>query len=151
VTIEDVVWPVMLPVAIGAAIFALVALFWYVARRYPNAPKRVPTGVRIDGRPRRLGSRRWLWLAPGALLVVMTILGVTVVRHPPTEDTRTTIALAFIIVAELAWFVAWTTDRQIELARGMTFRIPPSRTLRVLLPILATLAITLALAIHPAS
>ena len=107
--------------------------------------------MRIDGRPRRLGSRRWLWLAPGALLVVMSVLGVTVIRKPPTEDTRTTIALVFFIVAELAWFVAWTTDRQIELARGMTFRIPPSRTLRVLAPILATVAVTLALAVHPAS
>ena len=150
-TIEDVVGPVLLPVAIGAAIFALVALFWHVARRYPNAPKRVPTGVRLDGRPRRLGSRRWLWFAPSALLVVMTILGAAMIRKPPAEDVRTTIALVFFIVAEVAWFVAWTTDRQIELARGMTFRIPPSRTLRVLAPILATVAVTLALAIHPAS
>lgn len=150
-TIEDVVGPVMLPVAIGAAIVALIALFWYVARRYPNAPKRVPTGLRLDGRPRRLGSRRWLWCAPGVLLVVTAITGAAIVRTPPTEDTRTTIALVFLIIAEVAWFVAWTTDRQIELARGMTFRIPPSRTLRVLAPILATVAVTLALAVHPAS
>jgi hypothetical protein len=149
-TIEDVVGPVMLPVAVGIAIAAVVALFWYVARRYPTAPKRVPLGLRIDGRPRALGMRRWLWVAPGVLVAAMAILSTAVVMRPPADDERTTIALVFLIIAEVAWFVAWTTDRQIELARGMTHRIPPGRTLRVFFPILATIVITIVLAIRPA-
>ncbi len=148
-TIEDVVGPVMLPVAVGIAIAAIVALFWYVARRYPTAPKRVPLGLRIDGRPRRLGARRWLWLPPAVLVAVMTVLCTAVATRPPPDEGRTTIALVFLIMAEVAWFVAWTTDRQIELARGMTHRIPPARTLRVFFPILATIVVAVVLAIRP--
>jgi hypothetical protein len=150
-TIADVVGPVMLPVAAGIAIAAIVALFWYVARRYPVAPKRVPLGLRIDGRPRRLGTRRWLWFAPCVLVAVMAILSVAVVTRPPPDEGRTTVALAFLALAEVAWFLAWTMDRQIELARGMTHRIPPARTLRVFFPILATIVVALVLAIRPAS
>jgi hypothetical protein len=43
------------------------------------------------------------------------------------------------------------TDRQIELARGMTYRVAPARLFRALTPILVTIAITLFLAIRPAS
>ena len=150
-TIEDVVGPVMLPVAVGIAVAAIVALFWYVARRYPAAPKRVPLGLRIDGRPRRLAMRRWLWVAPCVLVAVMVILSVAVVTRPPPDEGRTTIALVFLTLAEVAWFVAWLMDRQIELARGMTHRIPPARTLRVFFPILATIVVTLVLALRPAS
>lgn len=150
-TIEDVVGPVMLPVAIGVAIAAVAGLFWYVARRYPSAPKRIPTGIRIDGRPGRLGTRRWLWVAPCILLVVVPLVATIVVLRPPIEESRTTIALVFFTIAEIAWFVAWTMDRQIELARGMTHRVAPARLLRVFFPIAATIVLTLALAIRPAS
>jgi hypothetical protein len=150
-TVEDVVDPVMLPVAAGIAIAAIVALFWYVARRYPSAPKRVPLGLRIDGRPRRLGTRRWLWFAPCVLVAVTGISIAAVVTRPPPDDGRTTVALVFLTLAEAAWFLAWTMDRQIELARGMTHRIPPARTLRVFFPILATIVVALDLAIRPAS
>jgi hypothetical protein len=150
-TVEDVVGPVMLPVAIGIAIAAVIALFWYVARRYPTAPKRVPLGLRIDGRPRGLGARRWLWVAPSVLLAVLALLITIAIVRPPPEDGRTTIALVFFTIAEVAWFVAWTMDRQIELARGMTHRVAPARLLGVFFPIAATLVFTLALAIRPAS
>lgn len=150
-TIEDVVGPLLLPVSVALALFAQLALFWHAFRAIPSAPKRVPIGLRFDGRPRRPGSRRLLWVAPVALLVVTAILCTFVARHPPPEDTRATIALTFFIIAEVAWFIAWTIDRQIELARGMTFRVPPARTLRVFAPILATIVMTLVLALRPAS
>jgi hypothetical protein len=148
-TIEDAIAPIVLPAAMGIAIVAIALLFWHVARRYGSAPKRIPIGVRIDGRPRRLGTRRWLWLAPGVLAGAMAILTAAVATRPPPDEGRTTIALVFFTIAEVAWFVAWTIDRQIELGRGMTHRIPPARTLRVFFPILATVVITLALAIRP--
>ena len=43
-----------------------------------------------------------------------------------------------LAIAEVAWFAGWTIDRQIELARKMTYRIAPSRMLRALLPLIAT-------------
>ena len=39
----------------------------------------------------------------------------------------------------------------IELARGMTYRVAPARLFRALTPILVTIAVTLFLAIRPAS
>ena len=150
-TIEDVVGPLSLPVSIALALFAQFALVWHVARRVPQAPKRVPLGMGFDGRPRRLASRRWLWMAPGTLLGVTAILGAAILRRPPSPDAHVTLALIFFIIAEIAWFLAWTTDRQIELARGMTYRIAPARTLRVFAPILLTIAVALLLALHPAS
>jgi len=150
-TIDDVIGPIMLPTAIGIAVAAMIALFWHVARRYSTAPKRVPLGLRIDGRPRGLGAKQWLWVSPSVLLVFMALLCTIVVLQPPAEDARTTTALVFLILAEIAWFVGWTTDRQIELARGMTHRIPPARLLRVFFPIAATIVFALVHAIRPAS
>jgi hypothetical protein len=150
-TIEDV-GPVVLPAAIGIAIAAIAGLFWYVARRYPTAPKRIPTGIRIDGRPGRLGTRRRLWVAPCMLLAIIAIVGsLSMALRPIPDEGRATVALVFLIIAQVAWFVAWTMDRQIELARGMTHRVAPARMLRVFFPIAATIVFTLFLAIRPAS
>jgi hypothetical protein len=52
----------------------------------------------------------------------------------------------FLILAEVAWYVGWALDRQIEMARKMTFRIAPARMLRVALPLLATIALTVFIA-----
>jgi hypothetical protein len=74
-----------------------------------------------------------------------------VVRQPPPGDAIVTTALVFLTIAEIAWLMAWVTDRQIELARGMTYRVAPARLFRALTPILVTIAVTLFLAIRPAS
>ncbi len=148
-TLDEVVGPVLVPVAYGIAVIAVLLLFWHVRRRYPSAPKRVPLGLRIDGRPRKSAAKRWLWLGPAVMAAIVAGLGVFLFTAPPGVDERTTIALVFVVIAEVAWFVAWTTDRQLELARGMTYRIPPMRTLRAFFPILVTTVVTLVLALRP--
>jgi hypothetical protein len=150
-TIEDALGPFVLPASVALAIVSVLALGWYVARRYPTAPKRMPSGIGIDGRPRRLASRRWLWAAPCVLVAVTALLCTVVVRQPPPDDAVVTTALVFLTIAEIAWLMAWVTDRQIELARGMTYRVAPARLFRALTPILVTIAVTLFLAIRPAS
>jgi glycerol uptake facilitator-like aquaporin len=149
-TVGEVVLPVIVPLAHGLAVSAVLILIWYVRRRYPVAPKRIPLRLRFDGRPsRQTGPRRWLWAAPITLVLVMVVLTGFLFAAPPAPDQRVPIALVFVIIAEIAWLVAWSTDRQIELARGMTYRIAPARTLRAFLPILATIAVTLFLAMRP--
>ncbi len=150
-TIEDAVGPLLLPVAIAVAIVAVIALCRHVARRYPAAPERMPSGIGIDGRPGREVSRRWLWIPPCVLVAVTAFLSTVFVRQPPPADKVVTIALAFLAIAEVAWLMIWVTDRQIELARGMTYRIAPARMFRAVAPLLVTIAITLFLAIRPAS
>jgi hypothetical protein len=151
-TIDEVVLPVIVPLAYGIAVAAVLGLFWYVRRRYPAAPKRIPLGLRLDGRPsRQTVPRRWLWVAPVTLALVIAILTGFLVALPPLPpELRVPIALVFVIIAEIAWFVGWSTDRQIELARGMTYRIAPARTLRAFVPILATIAVALFLATEAA-
>jgi len=148
-TIDDPIAPVMLPVAWGLAVVAILLLAWHVARRYPSAPKNVPMKLRIDGRPGGLGSKRWLWAAPIAIAAVTALLTVVVLRAPPLPEQRTAVALVFVLIAEVAWFGAWQTDRQIELARKMTYRVAPVRTLRALFPILVTAVVAVVLAIRP--
>jgi len=148
-TIDEVLQPVMLPVACGFAIFSVFFFFWHVARRMPGAPKKVPLSLRFDGRPGRVGSKRWLWLPPAVIAAVTAFLAFVLPRTPGAADERTAIALVFLTIAEVAWFGAWQTDRQIELARKMTYRIPPLRTLRVFFPILVTIVVTIIVAIHP--
>jgi glycerol uptake facilitator-like aquaporin len=149
-TFGEVVLPVIVQLAYGVAVAAVQLMLWYVRRRYPTAPKRNPLRLRFDGRPsERTGPRRWLWAAPIALALIMIVLTGFLFAAPPAPDQRVPIALVFVIMAEIAWFTGWTTDRQIELARGMTYRIAPARTLRAFLPILATIALTLFIAIRP--
>jgi hypothetical protein len=138
---------VILPIAYGVAVTATLLLMWHVARRYPTAPKRVPLRIGIDGRPsKRFGPRAVLWLAPGILAVTLVILGVALRLDPPEERVHVVLALAFLTIAEVALFAGWIIDRQIELARKMTYRIAPMRTLRASLPILVTVAAVLVLA-----
>lgn len=148
-TIEDALGPLLLPVAIAVAIVAVVALCWHVARRYPSAPKRVPSGLRVDGRPRRLVSRRWLWAAPCILVAVTALVTSLAALHPPPPESVMTIALAFVAIAEVAGLTAWTIDRQIEFGRKMTYRIAPARLLRVSAPLLLTIAVAVFLALRP--
>jgi hypothetical protein len=140
----------IVPLAYALSVSALLLLLWHVRQRYRSAPKRVPLRLRLDGRPSGSGPRRLLWVAPLTMVAVLAVLTVFLIAAPPTPDQRITIALVFVIIAEVAWFVGWSVDRQIELARGMTYRVAPARTLRALLPILATIAVTLFLAIRPA-
>jgi len=129
----------------------VIAALWmvqHVARQYPAAPKRIPWRIEIDGRPsRRLVGKWFVWVAPPVFVAAIATLGVLAfVVKPPDESTRSIVALAFVICAEAAYFVAWLTDRQIELARKMTYRISPARTWRAALPILLTTAVTLVIA-----
>jgi hypothetical protein len=150
-TIGEVVLPVIVQVAYGIAVAAVLWLVWHVRRRYPSVPKRISLRLRFDGRPSKpTGPRVIVWVAPIALVLVTALLTVLLVKSPPPPDQRVQIALVFVILAETAWATGWSTDRQIELARGMTYRVAPARMLRVFAPILVTVAVTLFLAIRPA-
>lgn len=150
-TIEEVVGPIALPVSLAIAAIAIVLMLLHVARRYPESPKHVPLSLRFDGRPRGLVPKIALWLAPVVLTLVVVFVGVRLLTAPVPDDQRPATALVFIIFAECAALVAWSTDRQIELARKQTFRIAPSRTLLVALPLLATVAILIAITVHASS
>ena len=140
----------MFPIACGFAVAATVLLIWHVARCYPRAPKRVPLHIGYDGRPGKFFPKPLLWLAPTIVAAVFAFLMVMVVAvQPPRPDQRTLVALVFVIIAETAWLVAWMVDRQIELARKMTYRIAPGRLFRAVFPILATSIIVIVLVIHP--
>lgn len=147
-TIGDVVGPVLLPVAFALAAIAALRMVRHIARRYPSVPKRIPARILIDGRPsKQLVAKPFLWVAPSILVATIGTLGVIgFFVKPPDESTRAIHALAFLICAEVAYFVTWITDRQIELARKMTYRIAPARTLRAALPILVTAAVLLVVA-----
>ncbi|HTD36255.1 MAG TPA: hypothetical protein VK669_01980 [Candidatus Limnocylindrales bacterium] len=148
-TIDEVIGPVMLPLAFALALIAALWMVQHLARRYPSVPKRIPARIGIDGRPSKQVVGKWfLWLAPAILAAVIVGLGVAVwsVRPPPDESTRPILALAFLICAELVYFITWMTDRQIEIARKMTYRISPARTLRAALPVLLTTAVVLVMA-----
>ena len=137
----------ILPIAYGIAVAATLLLMWHVARRYPSAPKRIPLRIGVDGRPsKRIGPRAVLWLPPAILAVALVILGVALRLDPPEERVHIVLALAFLTIAEVALFAGWIIDRQIELARKMTYRIAPMRTLRASLPLLVTVAVVLVLA-----
>jgi hypothetical protein len=138
VTFDEVLDPVAMPIAFAVAVLSVLWLLWHVTRRYPLAPKRVPTGIRFDGRPARLGAKRTLWLAPVVIAITLAATGAALLAYPPRSDQHLLLALVMLLIAELAWFSAWTIDRQIELARKMTYRVAPSRTLRALLPMIAT-------------
>ncbi len=137
-TVGEVLDPVMLPIAYGIAVLAALWLIRHVAQRYPTAPKRVPMGIRVDGRPGRVGPKALLWLAPVVVAAVVTVLGVAFFVLPQKTDRHVVLTLVMLTIAEVTCFVGWTGDRQIEMARKMTYRVAPSRLLRAILPILAT-------------
>jgi len=149
VTFDEVLDPVVMPVAFAIAVLSVLWLVWHVARRYPAAPKRVPGRVRYDGRPGRLREKRTLWLAPVVIAVALGVSGAALLKYPARPDQHLVLALAMLAIAEVAWFAGWTIDRQIELARKMTYRIAPSRTLRALLPLIATVIAIVFIAARP--
>jgi hypothetical protein len=148
-TIGEAVDPVMLPIAFGFAFACVLWLLWHVARRYPAAPKRVPTGIRYDGRPGRLGPKAFLWIAPVIIALCLGATGIGLLRTPPRPDQHVLLTLVMLAIAEVTWFAGWSTDRQIELARKMTYRIAPARIFRALLPLLATIVATVFVAARP--
>jgi hypothetical protein len=148
-TAGEVIDPVALPIAFTVAVLSVLWLVWHVARRYPAAPKRVPTGIRFDGRPGRLGAKRTLWLAPAIIALTLGALGAGLRLYPPAPDQHLLLALVTLLIGELAWYAGWTIDRQIELARKMTYRVAPARTLRALVPILVTTIVIVVAAAHP--
>jgi hypothetical protein len=138
----------MVPVAFAIAVVATLWMLQHIARRYPSVPKRIPWRMRWDGRPSDRSIGKWfLWVAPvlfvAAFVVVASMLHV--VGWPQAEGDAV-LALMFIVFAEVAYLVAWSADRQIELARKMTYRVSPARTLRVALPMLLTVAVLLLVA-----
>jgi hypothetical protein len=140
----------MLPIAYGLAVAATVLMLWHVARCYPTSPKRVPLRIGYDGRPSGSVPKPLLWLAPALVAAAVALLFVIVlVVKPPRPDERAIVALVFVTLAEAAWLVAWMTDRQIELARKITYRIAPGRLFRAVFPILATSVIVIVLVFHP--
>ena len=148
-TIGEVVDPVMLPIAFGFAFVCVLWLIWHVGRRYPAAPKRVPTGIRYDGRPGRLGPKAFLWVAPVIIALCVGATGTGLLVTPPRPDQHVLPALVMLALAETSWLAGWITDRQIELARKMTYRVAPSRIFRALLPLLATIVAMLFVAARP--
>jgi hypothetical protein len=150
VTLEEIAAPLMpalVPLAYALAVVAVLLLVRHIAQRYPSVPARLPLNIRIDGRPsKRSGPKAILWVDPAILAAVLALLGVLLaVKPPPPPELRVPFALGLVVFAEVAWFVGWLDDRKIELARKMTYRIMPMRTLRAFLPILATIAVVIAL------
>ena len=142
-TIDEVLPSVMIPVTLGVAVVATLLMILHLVRVYPSAPKRVPIKVRADGRPsQRTAGKAVLWLAPAVVAALLVVISVLAFVLPPHDNERSVIALVFVVVAEVAFYVTWTTDRQIEMARKMTYRIAPARMLRALLPLLLTIAVT---------
>lgn len=134
-------------VACAFALVATLLLIRHLAARYPAVPARVPLRIELDGRPSRREAGKWtLWIAPAVLLAVIGLLGVLCVVEPPRADQRTASALVFVVIAQVAWYVAWLLDRQIELARKTTDRIAPGRLFRATVPLLAIVALTIAVA-----
>ncbi|GAC1575124.1 MAG: hypothetical protein NVS3B7_07470 [Candidatus Elarobacter sp.] len=146
--VEETVALLLVPAAALAAAIAAALMLLHVARRYRTSPKLVPIGLRFDGRPRRLVPKAMLWLAPVFITVFGTIAGVMLLTDPARDTHRTITVLALVLLAQIAAFVAWTTDRQLELARKQTFRIAPSRMLLVIFPLLATALALAIVAIH---
>ena len=139
-TYGEVLDPVLMPVALAVAVLSVLWLIWHVARRYASAPKRVPAGIRYDGRPARLAPKALLWLAPVLIAVCLGAIGIGLLVTRPRPDQHLVLALVLLAIAATSWFAGWITDRQIELARKMTYRIAPARIFRALLPLLATIA-----------
>ncbi len=138
-----------MPAAFAVAALSVLWLLWHVLRRYRSAPKRVPTGIRFDGRPARLGAKTTLWVAPLVIALALGVTGAALVRYPARSDQHLLLALALLAIAEVAWFAGWTIDRQIELARKMTYRVAPSRTLRALLPLIVTIVAIVVIGARP--
>lgn len=130
----------------AAALATVAAVGWRLARRYPAMPVRVPLRLRLDGRPVAVGPKAGLWLAPGATLAVTLVLTALLIVRPPPELQRPALMLVFLICAEAAWYVAWTIDRLVEIARGMTVRIAPGRIFGLAFPILATMVVAIVVA-----
>jgi hypothetical protein len=128
------------------ALATVAAVGWRLARRYPSIPPRVPLRLRLDGRPVAVGSKAGLWLAPVATLAVTLALTAFSIARPPSDYQRPSLTLVFVICAEAAWYVGWTIDRLVEIARGMTVRIAPGRIFGLAFPILATMVIALVVA-----
>lgn len=148
-TIEEVVAPVMLPIACGLAVAATVLMVWHVARLYPSAPKRVPLHIGYDGRPGTFAPRPLLWLAPGLVAVAVAIVTTALTVNPPRPDQTAILTMVFIIMAETAWLMTWLSDRQVELGRKITYRIAPGRLFRAIFPLLATLIVLAVIAARP--
>jgi hypothetical protein len=142
VTIVEAVDPVMLPIAYGVAVVSVLWLVRHLGLSYRTAPKRVPINIRADGRPGWSGPRALLWVAPSVIAAVLLVLGLAIFTVPQQTGDRGVLTLVMLTIAEVSWFVGWAGDRQIEMARKMTYRIAPSRLLRVMLPILATVIAT---------
>ncbi len=132
----------MLPIAYGIAVVAVLWLIRHVAQGYRSAPKRVPINIRADGRPGRLVPKPLLWVAPGTVAAVVIALGLAIFTTPQKTDEHVILTLVMLTLAEVTWFVGWAGDRQIEMARKMTYRVAPARLLRTLLPIIVTVAVT---------
>ncbi len=148
-TFDEVLDPIVMPIASAIAVLSVLWLVWHVARRYPAAPKRVPARIRYDGRPGRLHGKRILWLAPIMIALALSATGAVLLRYPARADQHLVLALAMLAIAEVAWFAGWTIDRQIELARKMTYRVAPGRMLRALLPLIATAVAIIVIGAHP--
>jgi hypothetical protein len=141
------------PFILGAyvlAVLAAVLMLRHVARGWSNAPARIPLHIGADGRPGFLVPRLWLWVAPGIVAAVVVILGCAVAVSPPPEYARPLpLVLVFVLLAEVAGFIGWFSGLQVELGRGMTFRIAPIRLWRAVAAILVTLAATIYVAANP--
>jgi hypothetical protein len=141
------------PFILGAyvlAVLATVLMLRHVARGWSNAPARVPLHIGADGRPGFLAPRIWLWLAPGIVAALVVVLGCAVAVSAPRDDARPLpLALVFVVLAEVAGLIGWISGLQVELGRGMTFRIAPIRLWRAVAAILVTLAATIYVAANP--
>jgi hypothetical protein len=134
-------------IAYGVAAGTTLLLARHVARRYPSAPKRLPAKIGIDGRPSpQTVPRAILWIFPAILAVVLAILAAALAADPVPAAKQPLVVLVFVTIVEVAWLMAWLVDRQIEIARKMTYRVAPGRLFGACAPLLATVAAILVLA-----
>jgi len=120
------------------AVLATLLLIRHVARLWPNAPPRIPLQIGLDGRPRWLAPRGFVWLAPAIVAAVVIVLGFAVAATPPDGTSAPALFLVFLTIAEVCGLVGWTTGLQVQLGRNQTYRIAPIRLLRAAVPILLT-------------
>ena len=86
--------------------------------------------------------------AAGVLVATLVVLGIALRLDPPAERVQLLLALVFLTITEVAWYTGWIIDRQIELARKISYRVAPARTLRASFAIILTIAVTLVLAVR---
>ncbi len=129
----------------AVAVLSVVLLAVHVRRRYPSSPERLPAQMGIDGRPSGRTIGKWfLWLPVAIIAAVVAVLGFALLAGEPgthaAAEHPAVLPLVHLTIAYIAWLVAWTTDRQIAVARDPAIRYARIGVLSRVLPLLLLIA-----------